>query len=49
MYTAPSPFDEPTTPIDVQALRAWWARRQRHEAAVIQQRKPQRVPFIRQR
>jgi hypothetical protein len=25
-YTAPSPYDEPTGPIDVQALRAWWAR-----------------------
>jgi hypothetical protein len=30
MYSAPSPFDEPTKPIDVQTLRAWWMR-QRHE------------------
>jgi hypothetical protein len=26
-YTAPSPYDEPTKPIDVQALRAWWMHR----------------------
>jgi hypothetical protein len=26
-YTAPSPYDEPTGPIDVRALRAWWAHR----------------------
>jgi hypothetical protein len=25
MYTAPSPYDEPTGPIDVETLRAWWA------------------------
>jgi hypothetical protein len=24
MYSAPSPYDEPTKPIDVQTLRAWW-------------------------
>jgi hypothetical protein len=30
MYSAPSPFDEPTKPIDVQTLRAWWMH-QRHE------------------
>jgi hypothetical protein len=48
MYSAPSPFDEPTTPIDVQALRAWWAR-QRREAHVIERRDPRRVAFIRQR
>jgi hypothetical protein len=46
MYSAPSPFDEPTTPIDVQTLRAWWARK-RHEAQVIERRKPERVAFIR--
>ncbi|HTY31905.1 hypothetical protein [Mycobacterium sp.] len=48
MYTAPSPFDDPTTPIDAQALRAWWAR-QRRETQAMQRRKPQRVAFIRQR
>lgn len=48
MYSAPSPFDEPTTPIDAQALRAWWAR-QRHEKQVIKRRKPDRVAFTRQR
>ena len=30
VYTAPSPFDEPTKPIDVQTLRPWWMH-QRHE------------------
>ena len=30
MYSAPSPFDEPTKPIDVQTLRAWWVH-QRNE------------------
>jgi hypothetical protein len=29
MSSAPSPFDEPTKPIDVHTLRAWWER-QRH-------------------
>jgi hypothetical protein len=48
MYSAPSPFDEPTTPIDAQALRAWWAR-QRHETQAVARRKPQRVAFTRQR
>jgi len=48
MYTAPSPFDEPTEPIDVQTLRAWWAR-QRYETRAIERRKPERVAFIRQR
>ncbi|WP_156748484.1 hypothetical protein [Mycobacterium sp. E3198] len=48
MYTAPSPFDDPTTPIDAHALRAWWAR-QRREARPLQQRKPERVAFMRQR
>jgi len=28
MYSAPSPYDsEPTRPIDVQTLRAWWLHR----------------------
>ena len=48
MYTAPSPFDEPTKPIDAQALRAWWAR-QRNEKQVIERRKPERVALIRRR
>lgn len=48
MYTAPSPFDEPTTPIDVQTLRAWWAR-QRRETQAVERRKPERGPVIRQR
>jgi hypothetical protein len=48
MYTAPSPFDEPTKPIDVQALRAWWAR-QHNETQSIVRRKPERVAFIRPR
>jgi hypothetical protein len=48
MYTAPSPFDDPTTPIDAQTLRAWWAR-QRPGTQVIERRKPERVAFIRQR
>jgi hypothetical protein len=48
MYTAPSPFDDPTTPLDAQALRAWWAH-QRRDAQAIQRRKPERVAFIRQR
>jgi hypothetical protein len=30
MYGAPSPYDEPTKPIDVQTLRAWWVH-QRNE------------------
>lgn len=41
MYTAPSPFDDPTTPIDAQALRAWWTR-QRNETQVIEPREPER-------
>ena len=48
MYTAPSPFDDPTAPIDVQALRAWWAR-QRHEEHAVERRAPERVAFARQR
>jgi hypothetical protein len=48
MYTAPSPFDEPTKPIDARTLRAWWAR-QRNETQVIERRTPERVAFIRQR
>ena len=48
MYSAPSPFDEPTAPIDAQALRAWWARQQRG-TRVIERRKPERVAFTRQR
>jgi hypothetical protein len=35
MYSAPSPFDEPTKPIDIQTLRAWWAH-QRNETEVIE-------------
>jgi hypothetical protein len=35
MYSAPSPFDEPTKPIDVQTLRAWWVH-QRNETEVIE-------------
>ncbi|WP_158090362.1 hypothetical protein [Mycobacterium sp. IEC1808] len=48
MYTAPSPFDDPTAPIDVQTLRAWWER-QRQESQVVKRRRPERVTFIRQR
>jgi hypothetical protein len=48
MYTAPSPFDEPTAPIDVETLRAWWAR-QRRERQVVERRKPERIAFTRQR
>jgi len=48
MYTAPSPFDEPTKPIDAQTLRAWWAR-QRKETQVVERRQPERVAFIRPR
>ena len=46
MYTAPSPYDEPTKPIDVQALRAWWLHRgdippaQREAAYYAQRRAP---------
>jgi hypothetical protein len=47
MYTAPSPFDEPTKPIDVQTLRAWWARQR--ETQAIERRKRERVAFTRQR
>ena len=45
-YTAPSPYDEPTQPIDVRALRAWWAHRgdirpaQRQAAQYAQRRAP---------
>jgi hypothetical protein len=42
MYSAPSPFDEPTAPIDTQTLRLWWARQHR-ETHVIEQRKPWRT------
>jgi hypothetical protein len=35
MYSAPSAFDEPTKPIDVQTLRAWWVH-QRNETEVIE-------------
>lgn len=48
MYTAPSPFDEPTTPIDVQTLRAWWAR-QRPKTQAVERPKPERGAFIRRR
>jgi hypothetical protein len=46
MYTAPSPFDDPTAPIDVQTLRAWWAR-QRHDKHVAERRTPERFAFTR--
>jgi hypothetical protein len=49
MYTAPSPFDDPTTPIDAQTLRAWWER-QRNPTQPIERREPKPpVAFIRQR
>jgi hypothetical protein len=48
MYTAPSPFDDPTAPIDVEALRAWWARQNR-DKRVVERRRPERIAFTRQR
>lgn len=48
MYSAPSPFDEPTAPIDTQALRAWWAH-QRHDTQPFARHKPERIAFTRQR
>ena len=47
-YTAPSPYDEPTKPIDVRALRAWWARRAEippapRQAARFAQRRAPRI------
>ena len=48
MYSAPSPYDEPTKPIDVQTLRAWWVH-QRNETQVIELWKPERVTAIRHR
>jgi hypothetical protein len=39
MYSAPSPYDEPTKPIDVQHLRAWWVH-QRNEAQATDLYKP---------
>jgi hypothetical protein len=48
MYTAPSPFDEPTAPIDAETLRTRWTRHRR-EAQVTEQNKPRRAGFIRQR
>lgn len=43
-----APFDRPTAPIDVHALRAWWERK-RQESRVVKRRRPERVTFIRQR
>ena len=48
MYSAPSPYDEPTKPIDVQTLRARWVH-QRNETQVIEPRKPNRVASIDQK
>jgi hypothetical protein len=44
LYTAPSPFDDPTEPIDAQALRAWWASH-RNEAQAVEPRKPASAVF----
>jgi hypothetical protein len=49
MYSAPSPYDsEPTRPIDVQTLRAWWLHRSdippaRREAAYYAPRRGPRT------
>ena len=49
MYSAPSPYDEePTRPLDVQTLRAWWLHRvdippARREAAYYAQRRAPRT------
>jgi hypothetical protein len=43
MYSAPSPYDEPTKPIDVRTLRAWWVHHQRKETQAIGQWRPKRT------
>jgi hypothetical protein len=43
MYSAPSPYDEPTKPIDVQYLRAWWVHQHNEpQATEPRTRKPER-------
>jgi hypothetical protein len=42
MYSAPSPYDEPTKPIDVQTLRAWWV----HQRKASPPRSADRIPPV---
>jgi hypothetical protein len=34
IFTAPSPYDQPTGQIDVRKLQAWWAHQQNHTQAI---------------